>query len=389
MSWWSSLFRVSDGIYTKADGSYVLRGVNDTQIRLGTSRTWSDVNKRWEYSEGSGANEIKRLGDGSEILKSGGYKVSSNPDIYRIDSYQQGKGVDLPSGTTRTTDGKFKLPDETEIPGGSKKMADGSFRLPDGSYKLTNTSLSKIKTNKSNVKTDARDVTDLKKSSDIISDDVLKRSDDLEMKLNETTIKNNTIKNRARNSENALKNRKALDDIDVNKKLDADYEKIKKRRINAMEKALGLVGLAALIGGLLMDRSGEANNASNNRKGCVTACLPHNYSDYFYGKISKDELKYTTMDSLREEFPNAQFPEDQPFCQEGNDNCYEHCKAACFNLYQEEEEEKKKKKDGEEPPFWKSWFPDVDENLIISVIAAILAVILIAFLIMIFSLYSS
>lgn len=388
MSWWSSLFRVSDGIYTKADGSYVLRGVNDTQIRLGTSRTWSDVNKRWEYSEGSGANEIKRLGDGSEILKSGGYKVSSNPDIYRIDSYQQGKGVDLPSGTTRTTDGKFKLPDDTVIPGGSKKMADGSFRLPDGKYKLTNTSLSKIKTNKSNVKTDARDVTDLKKSSDIISDDVLKRSDDLEMKLNETTIKNNTIKNRARNSENALKNRKALDDIDVNKKLDADYEKIKKRRINAMEKALGLVGLAALIGGLLMDRSGEANNASNNRKGCVTACLPHNYSDYFYGKISKDELKYTTMDSLREEFPNAQFPEDQPFCQEGNDNCYEHCKAACFNLYQEEEE-KKKKKDGEEPPFWKSWFPDVDENLIISVIAAILAVILIAFLIMIFSLYSS
>lgn len=389
MSWWSSLFRVSDGIYTKADGSYVLRGVNDTQIRLGTSRTWSDVNKRWEYSEGSGANEIKRLGDGSEILKSGGYKVSSNPDIYRIDSYQQGKGVDLPSGTTRTTDGKFKLPDDTVIPGGSKKMADGSFRLPDGKYKLTNTSLSKIKTNKSNVKADARDVTDLKKSSDIISDDVLKRSDDLEMKLNETTIKNNTIKNRARNSENALKNRKALDDIDVNKKLDADYEKIKKRRINAMEKALGLVGLAALIGGLLMDRSGEANNASNNRKGCVTACLPHNYSDYFYGKISKDELKYTTMDSLREEFPNAQFPEDQPFCQEGNDNCYEHCKAACFNLYQEEEEEKKKKKDGEEPPFWKSWFPDVDENLIISVIAAILAVILIAFLIMIFSLYSS
>ena len=388
MSWWSSLFRVSDGIYTKADGSYVLRGVNDTQIRLGTSRTWSDVNKRWEYSEGSGANEIKRLGDGSEILKSGGYKVSSNPDIYRIDSYQQGKGVDLPSGTTRTTDGKFKLPDDTVIPGGSKKMADGSFRLPDGKYKLTNTSLSKIKTNKSNVKADARDVTDLKKSSDIISDDVLKRSDDLEMKLNETTIKNNTIKNRARNSENALKNRKALDDIDVNKKLDADYEKIKKRRINAMEKALGLVGLAALIGGLLMDRSGEANNASNNRKGCVTACLPHNYSDYFYGKISKDELKYTTMDSLREEFPNAQFPEDQPFCQEGNDNCYEHCKAACFNLYQEEEE-KKKKKDGEEPPFWKSWFPDVDENLIISVIAAILAVILIAFLIMIFSLYSS
>ena len=388
MSWWSSLFRVSDGIYTKADGSYVLRGVNDAQIRLGTSRTWSDVNKRWEYSEGSGANEIKRLGDGSEILKSGGYKVSSNPDIYRIDSYQQGKGVDLPSGTTRTTDGKFKLPDDTVIPGGSKKMADGSFRLPDGKYKLTNTSLSKIKTNKSNVKTDARDVTDLKKSSDIISDDVLKRSDDLEMKLNETTIKNNTIKNRARNSENALNNRKALDDIDVNKKLDADYEKIKKRRINAMEKALGLVGLAALIGGLLMDRSGEANNASNNRKGCVTACLPHNYSDYFYGKISKDELKYTTMDSLREEFPNAQFPEDQPFCQEGNDNCYEHCKAACFNLYQEEEE-KKKKKDGEEPPFWKSWFPDVDENLIISVIAAILAVILIAFLIMIFSLYSS
>lgn len=389
MSWWSSLYRVSDGIYTKIDGSYVLRGADDAQIRLGTSRTWSDVNNRWEYSEGSGANEIRRLGDGSEILKSGGYKVSSNPDIYRIDSYQQGKGVDLPSGTTRTTDGKFKLPDDTVIPGGSKKMADGSFRLPDGKYKLTNTSLSKIKTNKSNVKTDARDVTDLKKSSDIISDDVLKRSDDLEMKLNETTIKNNTIKNRARNSENALNSRKALDDIDVNKKLDADYEKIKKRRINAMEKALGLVGLAALIGGLLMDRSGEANNASNNRKGCVTACLPHNYSDYFYGKISKDELKYTTMDSLREEFPNARFPEDQPFCQEGNDNCYEHCKAACFNLYQEEEEEKKKKKDGEEPPFWKSWFPDVDENLIISVIAAILAVILIAFLIMIFSLYSS
>lgn len=389
MSWWSSLYRVSDGIYTKIDGSYVLRGADDAQIRLGTSRTWSDVNNRWEYSEGSGANEIRRLGDGSEILKTGGYKVSSNPDIYRIDSYQQGKGVDLPSGTTRTTDGKFKLPDDTVIPGGSKKMADGSFRLPDGKYKLTNTSLSKIKTNKSNVKTDARDVTDLKKSSDIISDDVLKRSDDLEMKLNETTIKNNTIKNRARNSENALNNRKALDDIDVNKKLDADYEKIKKRRINAMEKALGLVGLAALIGGLLMDRSGEANNASNNRKGCVTACLPHNYSDYFYGKISKDELKYTTMDSLREEFPNARFPEDQPFCQEGNDNCYEHCKAACFNLYQEEEEEKKKKKDGEEPPFWKSWFPDVDENLIASVIAAILAVILIAFLIMIFSLYSS
>jgi hypothetical protein len=95
------------------------------------------------------------------------------------------------------------------------------------------------------------------------------------------------------------------------------------------------------------------------------------------------------MSSLRAEFPNAEFPEDQPFCQEGNDDCYEHCTAACFNKYKDQEGDGDGDGDDDEEPWWKKWFPDVDENLITSVIVAILAVIIIAFLIMIFSLYSS
>ena len=382
MSWWSTLTRIRPGLFLDADNIYYLKGINDTRIRLG-ELSFNVAKNRNEYKyEG-----ITRLGDGSEVLTSGGYKISSNPDIYRIDATETGKGVDLPTGTQLLSNGKFKLPDGTEIPGNSKKMIDGTFQLPDGNYKLTNTSFNKIKQNKTNVNANVDSGTDIKTSSDKISGDTLTLSDNVVSKIDEMSIKKTTINNRARSAENALNNRKTLGEVN-SKKIESDYEKIKKKRMDAIEKALGLIGLAALIGGLMMDKSADAN-ASEERKGCVTACLPHNYSDYFHGKINKGELKYTTMSSLRAEFPNAEFPEDQPFCQEGNDDCYEHCTAACFNKYKDQEGDGDGDGDDDEEPWWKKWFPDVDENLITSVIVAILAVIIIAFLIMIFSLYSS
>ena len=70
------------------------------------------------------------------------------------------------------------------------------------------------------------------------------------------SIKKTTINNRARSAENALNNRKTLGEV-KSKKIESDYEKIKKKRMDAIEKALGLIGLAALIGGLLMNNGDD------------------------------------------------------------------------------------------------------------------------------------
>ena len=92
------------------------------------------------------------------------------------------------------------------------------------------------------------------------------------------------------------------------------------------------------------------------------------------------------MESAREEFPNLAIYQDQPFCSLENQDCYKHCKSACFNVHQDEQEDDG---DDDDKPWWEKLFPDVDSNILTSVGLAILAVIIIAFLIMIFSLYSS
>ena len=59
-----------------------------------------------------------------------------------------------------------------------------------------------------------------------------------------------------------------------------------KRRIDSLEAALGIAGLAMLIGGLLMNNGDESERtASDNVKGCVSLCLPHNFSEYYYGRV--------------------------------------------------------------------------------------------------------
>ena len=123
--------------------------------------------------------------------------------------------------------------------------------------------------------------------------------------------------------------------------------KNKRVEMSTVDKITTLAGLAALFA-YLQDEEADINDTSgsDSKKGCVMACLP------------------------KENF-----------------DCMNHCIAACANRYDGRPGDGDG--DGDEDPWWKKWLPDVDENLITSVIVAILAVIIIAFLIMIFSLYSS
>jgi hypothetical protein len=393
----ASLVRYLDGSYLDAGLYWIKIGDKFVSLPLDTIRT---VDGLYTYSSmPSGVSG--RLADGSYKLINGGYQVPKIGDdgfpIQNMYTYRivgEGGGFDLPPGTTKTENGKFKLPDNTIIDGRAVKMSNGSFKLPDGSFMLSSTSSLKISKNLENAATNveiAKSSDDLAKSTRTRVSDI---SDDITDSLNNSLIKRNEVDGKVKNADDAVTGKKNLDegaDSQRPKDLDPDADAALKRRIDSLEAVLGIAGLAMLIGGLLMDNGDESERtASDNVKGCVSLCLPHNFSEYYYGRVGYDELKYTTMESAREEFPNLAIYQDQPFCSLENQDCYEHCKAACFNVHQDEQEDDGDGDgDDDDKPWWEKLFPDVDSNILTSVGLAILAVIIIAFLIMIFSLYSS
>ena len=392
----ASIVRYLDGSYLQAGLYYIKYGNLFKALPADAFRTADGLYKYSALPE----DAIGQLADGSIKLKNGGYQVPKidadtgaqipNMWTYRING--QGGGFDLPPGTTKTSDGKFKLPDDTVIDGQAVKKADGSFKLPDGSFMLTSTSASKISKNLANAADNLESAKKIETAAKTSRTKVSDISTNIDESLTNTLIKRNEVDGLLKNADDAIVSKKNLDESANTKRpkdADADAEAALKRRIDRLEAALGLAGLAMLLGGLLMDEGDEKDrNASDNVKGCVSLCLPHNFSEYYYGRIGYDELKYTTMESAREEFPNLTIYEDQPFCSIANQDCYEHCKAACHNAHQNEQNDDAND-DDDDQPFWKKMFPDTDNSVLTAVGLSILVVILIAFLIMIFSLYSS
>jgi hypothetical protein len=359
---------------------------------LGT-RTWG--NGKYTYNNGTG---VVRLEDGSEVLNTGGYKSGgsswspSDPITYKIDASETGKVFSLPADTQRLpADGSFELPDGTVISGKSKKMPDGSFEQPSGKYKLTNTSSNKVNANKAGVDSDVSTKNTTKDAATTQKNDAVSKVEDLDIKTQESTMKMNTMNRRYTGADLATKNKRRLrGDTDgersdiPNRSAEAKEKRVK---MSTVDKVTTLAGLAALFAYLQDEETAFATSGSDSKKGCVMACLPKNYTDYHYGNIAKEDLIYSTLDNFREEFRELEVEAEQPFCTEENFDCMNHCIAACANRYDTKPGDEDE--DEEEEPWWKKWFPDVDENLITSVIVAILVVIIIAFLIMIFSLYSS
>jgi len=139
----ASLVRYLDGSYLDAGLYWIKIGDKFTSLPLDTIRT---VDGLYTYSSmPSGVSG--RLADGSYKLINGGYQVPKIGDdgfpILNVYTYRilgEGGGFDLPSGTIKTQNGKFKLPDNTIIDGRAIKMSNGSFKLPDGLFMLSSTS---------------------------------------------------------------------------------------------------------------------------------------------------------------------------------------------------------------------------------------------------------
>jgi len=82
----------------------------------------------------------------------------------------------------------------------------------------------------------------------------------------------------------------------------------------------GALGLAYYI-------DNKYSEAKEEFKDCMAGCLPHNWDEYEQGGISKNELKYSTVDSL-EEYGVTPI-ENQPYCTTNMDNCDTYCKGKC------------------------------------------------------------
>lgn len=61
-------------------------------------------------------------------------------------------------------------------------------------------------------------------------------------------------------------------------------------------------------------------------KNCMAACLPHNWDEHIYGNVEKEELDYSTPESIRE-YQIEPIPK-QPYCKEGME-CESYCAPKC------------------------------------------------------------
>lgn len=97
------------------------------------------------------------------------------------------------------------------------------------------------------------------------------------------------------------------------------------------KKAAPLLAAAGLVGGVLYieKKLGEENEAV---QGCATACLPSNFDELLYGDLTKDKLKYKTLEELKVADPKT--PADQPLCSKEVKDCGEFCTTKCKAKHQ-------------------------------------------------------
>mgnify|MGYP001076633753 CR=1 FL=1 len=86
---------------------------------------------------------------------------------------------------------------------------------------------------------------------------------------------------------------------------------------------------ATVLGGLALltwiDKKFE--EAEEEYKNCMVGCLPHNWDEYDSGTLKKSELKYSTVETLREK--GLEPIENQPYCKKNIKDCGKFCDEKC------------------------------------------------------------
>jgi len=93
------------------------------------------------------------------------------------------------------------------------------------------------------------------------------------------------------------------------------------------------VRLGGAIGagvGLLLWIEKKFEDADEEYKNCMSACLPHNWDEHEYGNVVAADLLYSTPASL-EEYQITPIP-SQPYCTAVMDDCGKFCEKKCDDL---------------------------------------------------------
>ena len=97
------------------------------------------------------------------------------------------------------------------------------------------------------------------------------------------------------------------------------------------KKAAPLLAAAGLVGGVMYIEKKLAKESAAVQ-GCTTACLPSNFDDMMYGDLTRDKLKYKTVEELKKVDPKT--PDDQPVCTDKVGDCAAFCTDKCKEKHQ-------------------------------------------------------
>ena len=97
------------------------------------------------------------------------------------------------------------------------------------------------------------------------------------------------------------------------------------------KKAAPLLAAAGLVGGVMYIEKKLAKESAAVQ-GCTTACLPSNFDDMMYGDLTRDKLKYKTVEELKKVDPKT--PDDQPVCTDKVGDCAAFCTGKCKEKHQ-------------------------------------------------------
>jgi hypothetical protein len=106
-------------------------------------------------------------------------------------------------------------------------------------------------------------------------------------------------------------------------------------RQGKVDTAMTVAGVGFVAGSLLYldDKVAKENEKV---KACLGTCLPNNWDEHAYGDLSKSELQYQSVASIKEEFPDAEIDETQPFCKENIEDCGEYCEEKCAEIHKKD-----------------------------------------------------
>lgn len=86
---------------------------------------------------------------------------------------------------------------------------------------------------------------------------------------------------------------------------------------------------ATIIGGLALLKwiDNKFEDAEEDYKNCMAGCLPHNWDEYDSGTLDKSKLKYSTVETLKEN--NLEPIKNQPYCKKNIKDCEKFCDEKC------------------------------------------------------------